>query len=249
MDMMGCDELKAITGRTAATGNQAILTRQPRRKWMRRHDALGNLGMALIIGIAGAWAYVILEVMKITDAANDSGHAASWTQAMLSVITLAVTTAFLLAQVRIQTASRAHEVDDDLYRSVATFVLMAHHLLERVRSKNTPRIQGTPPHLDEFYLLDRLRQAPFYSFPDERTLKAALAVIDCFQDALQIRTAEYGVFERSGIESKMSLEKSIRTIEMLLGEITAAVSDWAPKELASEQARRVRKAVARHEGL
>lgn len=247
--MMGGDELKAITGKTVAADDEAILTRQPRRKWMRRHDALGHMGMAIIIGLAGAWAYVIFEMMKITHAADDSGHAASWTQAMLSVITLAVTTAFLFAQVRIQTASRTHEIDDDLHRSVATFVLMAQHLLERVRSKNTPRTQAGPAHSEEFYLLDRLRQAPFYSFPDERTLKAALAVIDSFEDALHIRTGEYGVLERSGIEGERSLNKSIRTIEMLLSEITSAASDWAPQELASVYAKRRRKADAPREGL
>jgi hypothetical protein len=136
------------------------------------------MGMLAIIVCLAAWSNVILDVMSATYAAEDSGHAASWTQAMLTVTTLAVTSAILFGQIRGQAVSRIEEVDDQFHRSFATFVVMASHVVGKMKSEEDIGVGR-----NSNYVLERLREAPFFAFPDERALRLALSVVDHLEEA------------------------------------------------------------------
>ena len=215
----------AESGRRSPEGRGDILIRDPRRKRIRRQRILGYMGMIAIIVCLAAWSNVILDLMRATYAADDSGHAASWTQAMLAVITIAVTSAILLGQIRGQAVSRIEEVDDQFHRSVATFVVMASHIVGKMKSEEDSGVVG-----QSNYVLERLREAPFFAFPDERALRLALSVVDHLEEASLRRDIGNRVLMGQLQAEGKSVRQCLITVEGLLGELRVVVSDWAPDD-------------------
>ncbi|MFF7060749.1 hypothetical protein ACFY89_29070 [Achromobacter spanius] len=190
---------------------------------------------AVVFGALMLYGGFFLELMGHS-LRTDRGQLASWIQALIALGALGVTTVLLWTQSHNHVASRADEVDDELYRNVVSFAIIAELLVERVKQGSVKTYASESPGGPHF-LLARLHEAPFYAFPNGRTLSIAVAIADHLSQLLQRPNSASSLLAIHDTASQLKFHRAVAVVEAQLRELRLAASDWTPVY----EARRVRK--------
>ena len=207
------------------TGGE-VFVRQPRRarRWIQRGTVFLVVGSVLVC--VTSYATLILEFAADSIRSNEN-QLASWMQGLIAVGTLGITTILLWLQVHGQVVSREEEVDDGLYRTVVSFALIADRLIAHIKEGRTDAYVNDirdQPH----FLLVQLQEAPFYTFPDGKTLSHAISIADQLSRILQRRSLAATIVARHDVNDHAHLHQAIKAIEGELHLLRVAAADWAP---------------------
>ncbi|MCI1839176.1 hypothetical protein ABFG95_05905 [Achromobacter sp. HNDS-1] len=220
------------------TGDE-VFVRQPRRvrQWIQR----GVLCLVVVSVLACVAAYGTLILQLAADSMRSKeNQLASWMQGLIAVGTFGITTILLWLQVQGQVASREEEVDDGLYRTVASFALIADRLVAYIKEGRTDAY-ANDVHDQPHFLLAQLQEAPFYAFPNGKTLAHAISIADQLSRILQRRSLAATIVAKHEANDQVHLHQAIKAIEGELHLLRIAAVNWAP----TYKGWRIRRSLAR----
>lgn len=220
------------------TGDE-VFVRQPRRvrQWIQRAVLFVVVGS--VLACVATYGNLILQFAADSIGSKED-QLASWMQGLIAVGTFGITTILLWLQVQGQVASREEEVDDGLYRTVASFALIVDRLIAHIKEGRTDEYLNDindQPH----FLLAQLQQAPFYAFPNGETLAHAISIADQLSRILQRRSLAATIVAKHDANDRVHLHQAIKAIEGELHLLRVAAVHWAP----TYKGWRIRKSLAR----
>ena len=189
--------------------------------------------------VCARYATLILELAADSMRSNEN-QLASWMQGLIAVGTFGITTVLLWLQIHGQVASREDEVDDGLYRTVASFALIADRLIAHIKEGRTDEYVNDI-HDQPHFLLVQLQEAPFYAFPNGDTLAHAISIADQLSRILQRRSSAATIVAKHDANDQVHLHQAIKAIEGELHLLRVAAVHWAP----TYKGWRIRKSLAR----
>ena len=119
------------------------------------------------------------------------------------------------------------EVDDGLYRTVASFALIADRLIAHIKEGRTDEYVNDI-HDQPHFLLVQLQEAPFYAFPNGDTLAHAISIADQLSRILQRRSSAATIVAKHDANDQVHLHQAIKAIEGELHLLRVAAVHWAP---------------------
>ncbi|MBD3815227.1 MAG: hypothetical protein IE913_01950 [Halothiobacillus sp.] len=216
-----------------------IFVRQPRRSRRRVHELVTLLMLATVLLAMTLYGGLLLELIS-DSMRSDEKQLASWIQALIALGALGVTTLFMWLQGHSQIGARADELDDEFYRNVASFTLIAERLLDRIRDGQS-WVYSNDNRVGPNFLLMRLQEAPFYAFPSGRALTLAMSIADQLTQILQHRSQESIILAQYDDGRSIRLHQAVRAIESELRALQLTAADWVP----TYKGRFIRKALGR----